>query len=119
MAASMPRMPGRCATLGQMSSLPARRFLASQTTRRRFAPCVAEHLRPGRDEGPARCSSCKLFCEFCEVCDNEVGLVGPVAEGALSAVNEAGCHTKRFSPNAIERMVGDKQDLMRCQAYDL
>src|SRR5262245_2896258 len=74
---------------------------------------------PSRGEGSARGSSRKLFCEFCEVCDHEVGLVGPVAEGALSAVDEAGCHTKRFSANAIERMVGDKQDLMWCQAYDL
>src|SRR5262249_37643532 len=42
MAVSTPLMPGRSATLGRMFSLPARQFLASQTTRRRFAPCAAE-----------------------------------------------------------------------------
>src|SRR5262245_40831512 len=51
MAASTPRMPGQSATPGRMSSLPARRFSASQTMRRRFAPCVADRLGIKAEKG--------------------------------------------------------------------
>src|SRR5215510_7974598 len=51
MAVSIPLMPGRSATLGRMYLLPAQQFLASQTTRRRFAPYAAERAEAKTDRG--------------------------------------------------------------------
>src|SRR5688572_1270227 len=57
--------------------------------------------------------------EFLEVAHDEVGLVGPVAEGPLATVDESATHAGGFRAHAVEGVVRDEQDLLRPRLREL